>query len=164
MKKILIWALVVVIIGLAGYFVYNSYQKRKMAGDAATAPQQGQAANTENQVQGQEVKIGTGKEVKPGTMVTVEYVGKLADGTVFDSSAAQKKPLVFTLGVEGIIPGFQIGVNGMKEGGERLLAIPPALAYGDQQVGVIPPNSTLIFEVKLIKVEEPKATTSPAGR
>ena len=110
------------------------------------------------QVQGQEVTVGTGAEAKPGTTVTVDYVGKLADGTVFDSSIDRKQPLVFTLGAPGIIPGFQVGVNGMKVGGERLLSIPPSLGYGDQQVGAIPPNSTLIFDVKLIKVEEPAPT------
>ncbi|HXK38581.1 MAG TPA: FKBP-type peptidyl-prolyl cis-trans isomerase [Candidatus Paceibacterota bacterium] len=114
-------------------------------------------------MQGQEVKVGTGEEAKPGAVVTVDYVGKLTDGTVFDSSVARKEPLVFTLGAEGIIPGFQIGVNGMKVGGQRLLAIPPSLGYGAQQVGAIPPNSTLIFEVTLLKVAAAPAAAAPSN-
>src|SRR3989344_2659238 len=159
MKQIVIWIVVIAIIGLAGYFGYDYYQKK----NEAAAPQQSQTENMTDGVQGQEVKIGTGKLAESGSIVTVEYVGKLADGTVFDSSKIQGKPLVFTLGAPGIIPGFQIGVNGMREGGERLMAIPPSLGYGDQQMGIILPNSTIIFEVKLIKVEAGQATGTPAN-
>ncbi len=164
-KNIIVWIVVIAVVGFAGYYAYKrSSSANTQPADQQAAAQQGQnqqAAAASDQVQGQEVKVGTGKEAKPGTVVTVDYVGKLTDGTVFDSSAG-KQPLTFTLGEQGIIPGFQIGVNGMKEGGERLLAVPPALGYGDKQVGTIPPNSTLIFDVKLIKVEEAAATTTAA--
>ena len=158
-KNIIIGIVVVVIIGLVVYFVPNSplasyMKKNKTQAEQVKTP----VTASPTQVQGQEVTVGTGAEAKPGTTVTVDYVGKLADGTVFDSSIDRKQPLVFTLGAPGIIPGFQVGVNGMKVGGERLLSIPPSLGYGDQQVGAIPPNSTLIFDVKLIKVEEPAPT------
>ncbi|MBI4088411.1 FKBP-type peptidyl-prolyl cis-trans isomerase [Candidatus Kaiserbacteria bacterium] len=130
------------------------------------APQTDQAApSTTDQVQGQDVKVGTGAEAVPGSVVSVLYTGKLADGTVFDSSAAHdNQPLTFTLGAQGLIPGFQIGVNGMKEGGERTLVIPPALAYGSQDVKdpagnvIIPANSTLTFDVQLVKVEAATST------
>ncbi|MDO8552446.1 MAG: FKBP-type peptidyl-prolyl cis-trans isomerase [bacterium] len=160
-KKVIVWIIVVVLVGGAAYYGYKYYGAKS----AAPATTTGETTTPPNQVQGQEVKVGTGAEAIPGTIVTVEYEGKLTDGTVFDSSAAQGKPLVFTLGSEGIIPGFQVGVNGMKVGGERLLAVPPSLAYGAEQVGTIPPNSTLIFNVKLIKVEEPApaAETAPAN-
>ena len=160
-KKIIVWIAVVALVSGAGYYGYKYYLAQK-----ALAPAGAQAGETKtppDQVQGQEITVGTGEEAKSGTIVTVEYVGKLTDGTVFDSSDIQKKPLVFTLGSEGIIPGFQVGVNGMKVGGERLLAVPPSLAYGAEQVGTITPNSTLIFNVKLLKVEQaPAPATAPA--
>lgn len=166
-KKIIIWVVAIVVIGAAAYYVLKNYPASSQP--ATTTGAQAAATTTPpDQVQGQEVKIGTGDEAKPGLVVTVDYVGKLTDGTVFDSSVARKQPLVFTLGAQGIIPGFQVGVNGMKVGGERLLAIPPSLGYGAQQIGSIPPNSTLIFDVKLLKVEQPKpaatTTTAPAKK
>jgi FKBP-type peptidyl-prolyl cis-trans isomerase len=89
----------------------------------------------------------------------------LEDGTVFDSSANNNnEPLTFTLGTPGIIPGFQIGVNGMREGGERRIQIPAELGYGAQEVKdandkvIVPANSTLVFDVKLVSV----ASSSPA--
>lgn len=159
-KNIIIGIAVIVIIGLAVYFVPKSPLASFMNKDKAGAGENASAAPAPTQVQGQEVTIGTGAEAKPGTTVTVDYIGKLTDGTVFDSSVERKQPLVFTLGAPGIIPGFQVGVNGMKVGGERLLSIPPSLGYGDQQVGAIPPNSTLIFDVKLLKVEEAATSTT----
>jgi FKBP-type peptidyl-prolyl cis-trans isomerase len=113
-----------------------------------------------DKVEGQDIVVGTGRVAEPNTQVTIEYIGQLQDGTVFDASERQGQPLVFVLGAPGIIPGFQIGVNGMKEGGERAIYIPPTLAYGDQQVGEIPPNSPLIFRLKLVKVEN--APAAPA--
>lgn len=160
-KNVIIFVVVVVVIGFIAYYVSKFYSADKQE-PASTETSQGQTTTPNpDQVQGQEVTIGTGAEAKPGTVVTVDYVGKLTDGTVFDSSVDRKQPLVFTLGAEGIIPGFQVGVNGMKVGGKRLLAIPPSLGYGTQQVGTIPPNSTLVFEVTLLKVEE-APTNAPA--
>ncbi|MEY4747323.1 MAG: hypothetical protein RLZZ416_372 [Candidatus Parcubacteria bacterium] len=166
-KSIVIALIVIVIIGIGGYFIYSNNLMKP--GSAATST----PSTSDQQVQGQDVKIGTGKEAKPGMVVSVLYTGKLQDGTVFDSSAAHNnQPLKFTLGAQGLIPGFQIGVNGMKEGGERTLAIPPALAYGSQDVKdpsgkvIIPANSTLVFDVQLVKVEEaapaPASTSTPA--
>ncbi|MBI5004391.1 FKBP-type peptidyl-prolyl cis-trans isomerase [Candidatus Kaiserbacteria bacterium] len=134
---------------------------------AANATATTTAAAAETQVQAQDVTVGTGTEATPGSTVAVLYVGKLPDGTVFDSSEAHNnEPLTFTLGAQGLIPGFQIGVNGMKEGGERLMAIPPALGYGTQDVKdasgkvIIPANSTIVFDVKLVKVTA--AAAAPA--
>ena len=73
-------------------------------------------------------------------------------------------PLEFTLGAEGIIPGFQIGVNGMKEGGERRIQIPPELGYGAQEIKdasgkvIIPSNTTLTFDIKLVSVAASSTT------
>lgn len=166
--KFIIALVVIIIIALAGGGYY--YMQK---GKAGGVQQNGQAAAAaQDTVQAQDVKVGDGTEAKPGTQVSVLYVGMLQDGTVFDSSEAHgNQPLVFTLGAQGLIPGFQIGVNGMKVGGERLLAIPPSLAYGDQDVKddkgkvVIPAKSTIVFRVQLVKVEaapaQPAAQTTP---
>jgi FKBP-type peptidyl-prolyl cis-trans isomerase len=165
MKTLITWAIVVVVVVLAAFAAYKFMGNPKPPTTAQTPPSQTASAGTtstsQTQVQGQEVKVGTGKLAAPGSTVSVLYVGKLQDGTVFDSSAAHgNQPLIFTLGAQGVIPGFQIGVNGMKEGGERLIAIPPSLGYGAQVVGSIPANSTLIFDVQLVKVTD--ASSTPA--
>ncbi len=82
------------------------------------------------------------------------YTGWLEDGTKFDSSLNPgREPLRFTLGAGQMIQGFDQGILGMKVGGKRKLTIPPNLAYGSQDKGIIPPNSTLIFELDLLIVE-----------
>lgn len=100
--------------------------------------------------------IGTGAVAEAGNTVTVNYVGTLTNGTVFDASANNgSSGFTFTLGVGQVIKGWDQGVAGMKEGGKRKLIIPADLAYGDRAVGgVIPANSTLVFEVELLKVSK----------
>lgn len=119
------------------------------------------------QVNSQDIIVGTGAPAVPGSVVSVLYTGKLQDGTVFDSSAAHgNAPLTFTVGAQGLIPGFQIGVNGMKLGGERLLTIPSVLGYGATDVKdstgkvIIPANSTIIFDVRLINVNSTSVATN----
>lgn len=100
-----------------------------------------------------EVRIGTGKEAFSGSNVTVHYVGTLTNGKKFDSSRDRRTPFTFNLGAGEVIKGWDRGVRGMKEGGIRKLTIPPELGYGSRGAGAaIPPNSTLIFEVELLKV------------
>lgn len=160
--KYLIGAVVIGALAIGGYFIYASMSSTPSTGDQANQENQQQ---TSDQVQAQEVTEGTGAQAVPGSEVSVLYVGQLPDGTVFDSSAAHgNEPLTFILGNEGMIPGFQIGVNGMKEGGERLIAIPPSLGYGAQEIKdasgkvIIPANSTIIFNVRLVSVKQPTAT------
>jgi FKBP-type peptidyl-prolyl cis-trans isomerase len=170
-----LWALVIIIVlGALGAGAYYSFKKPTSPATPEQA-QQGQQAPAD-QVQAQEVKVGDGAPATPGMMVAVLYEGKLSDGTTFDSSAAHgNQPLVFQLGEQGLIPGFQIGVNGMKVGGERVLSIPPALGYGAQDVKdasgkvIIPANSTLLFDVKLVDVRAASSTptatpTAPAKK
>jgi FKBP-type peptidyl-prolyl cis-trans isomerase FkpA len=161
-KNMLIGIAVVAVLIIGGYFVYTSMNSSGDAQAAAAAGADAQQAAPTDQVQAQEVSVGTGAEAVPGATVSVLYVGQLQDGTVFDSSAAHgNEPLTFVLGADGMIPGFQIGVNGMREGGERLMAIPAALGYGAQEVKdangkvIIPANSTIVFDVKLVKVVPP---------
>jgi FKBP-type peptidyl-prolyl cis-trans isomerase len=103
-----------------------------------------------------DIKPGTGDEATDGKKVTMHYTATLADGTKFDSSLDRDTPFSFTLGSGLVIAGWDIGVKGMKVGGVRKLVIPPHLAYGSRSVAsVIPPNATLIFEIELLKVEDP---------
>ena len=101
--------------------------------------------------------VGTGATAEPGDTVTVNYVGSLTNGTVFDASANHgSSGFTFTLGKGQVIKGWDEGIVGMKVGGKRKLVIPPGLAYGNQAVGgVIPANSTLVFEVELLSVQTP---------
>jgi peptidylprolyl isomerase len=97
--------------------------------------------------------VGTGAEAVLGKTITVHYIGKLSDGTQFDSSVERGKPFEFSLGTGRVIQGWDLGFTGMKIGGVRKLVISPELAYGTQNVGTIPPNSTLVFEVQLLEVK-----------
>ncbi|HEY2597912.1 MAG TPA: FKBP-type peptidyl-prolyl cis-trans isomerase [Candidatus Dormibacteraeota bacterium] len=120
-----------------------------------------------------DLKVGTGAVAVSGQQVTMQYTGWLSTGPPpFDTSRqAGRSAFAFTLGAtpEQVIPGFDEGIPGMKVGGKRKLIIPPELAYGangsnDPNTGavVIPPNSTLVFEVELLKVgPAPKPSPSP---
>ena len=102
----------------------------------------------------EDLQVGEGIEVANGDQVTVHYTGWLIDGTKFDSSLDRGKPFTFKLGARQVIQGWDSGVRGMQVGGIRKLTIPPELAYGDRAVGggLIPANSTLVFEVKLLEI------------
>lgn len=105
-------------------------------------------------VQIKEIKVGKGAVAKTGDVVTVDYTGTFTDGKKFDSSVG-REPFTFHLGAQEVIKGWDQGVVGMKVGGTRKLTIPYQLAYGEEgRPPVIPPKSTLIFVVKLIKVEK----------
>jgi len=102
-----------------------------------------------------DLALGTGAVANSGNRITVSYSGFLFDaggvetkGRQFDSSSA----FTFTLGAGQVIKGWDQGVLGMRVGGLRRLTIPPSLGYGNQAVGTIPPNSTLVFDVRLISV------------
>ena len=109
--------------------------------------------------------VGTGKQAVPGK-VTVNYTGWLYDpmakdgkGKKFDSSLDRGRPFAFQLGGGRVIRGWEQGVAGMKEKGKRTLIIPPRLAYGGRGAGgLIPPDSTLIFDVELLEVGEAAPT------
>jgi peptidylprolyl isomerase len=100
-----------------------------------------------------DIKVGTGDVVEEGDSVVVNYVGTLQDGTEFDNSKKRGQPFEFKVGGGMVIPGWEQGLVGMKEGGERVLVIPPELAYGENGIGPIPPNATLVFSIELIEVK-----------
>ncbi len=97
------------------------------------------------------IKPGEGKRPGAKDVVKVHYTGKLIDGTVFDSSVKRGEPIDFAL--NQVIPGWTEGLQHLMVGGKAILTIPPELAYGERGAGnVIPPNSTLVFEVELLDV------------
>ena len=96
------------------------------------------------------VKKGNGKKPKATDKVRVHYTGTLIDGTKFDSSIDRGEPMEFPL--NAVIPGWPEGLQLMDEGSKYILYIPYNLGYGDQPAGIIPPGSTLIFEVELLKI------------
>lgn len=102
----------------------------------------------------EDITEGEGAEAQPGDTVSVQYVGvNYSDGSEFDASWDRGEPFEFQLGAGGVIPGWDEGVVGMKEGGRRQLVIPPELGYGRQgQPPDIPPNETLVFVIDLLEV------------
>ena len=102
----------------------------------------------------EDLVIGEGAKAVSGDEVTVHYTGWLLNGTKFDSSLDRGQPLTFKLGVGDVIEGWDRGVRSMQTGGVRKLTIPSELAYGDRAVGggLIPANSTLVFEVELLDI------------
>lgn len=102
----------------------------------------------------EDLKMGTGAEVKSGDTIAINYKGTLLDGTQFDSSYDRGQPFETKIGVGMVIEGWDVGVVGMKVGGKRRLTIPSDMAYGPQGVGtIIPPNSPLIFELELLSIK-----------
>lgn len=93
-----------------------------------------------------------GKLVSSGDTVTVNYEGSLLNERVFDSSYRREKPISFVVGTGQMIAGWEEGIATMRQGEIVYLIIPSKLAYGDQQVGQIPPNSPLVFKIELLKI------------
>jgi len=125
------------------------------AAPAATSP----AASEKIEMQITDLVPGTGAEIKTGQSALVHYTGWLYDanapenkGNQFDSSVG-REPYEFPVGAGSVIAGWDQGVVGMKVGGKRRLVIPPLMAYGEGgHPPVIPPNSTLVFDVELVEI------------
>lgn len=146
-KTIIAVAIAVVLVGLllgggliGGLFTSNKTQDTEM-----------QQAN--GQIQSKDIIVGTGDIATAGKEVTVHYTGVFSDGKKFDSSLDRGVPFTFNLGSGMVIKGWDMGVEGMKVGGKRVLVIPPQFGYGDKDYGPIPGNSTLIFEIELLGVK-----------
>jgi FKBP-type peptidyl-prolyl cis-trans isomerase len=110
-----------------------------------------------------DLRVGTGAEAVNARLVTVNYTGWLYDparpenkGTQFDSSlTAGRLPFQFTLGARQVIAGWEVGVPGMRVGGQRRLVIPPSQGYGSSGSGngTIPGGATLVFDIELLNVQ-----------
>lgn len=159
--KLFIGIIVVILLAIA--ILYQTTKPNDGSADAgrnSTAEIGSTVPNTttNNTMEGLEIKdiaVGTGAEAVAGKTVSVHYVGTLLDGKKFDSSRDRGEPFSFVLGTGSVIRGWDEGVKGMKVGGKRKLTIAPELAYGDRAVGggLIPANSTLVFEVELLGVK-----------
>jgi peptidylprolyl isomerase len=120
------------------------------ASQKAAAPE---TVTTRTGLKYQDLVMGTGPTPKAGDTVIVHYTGWLTNGKKFDSSVDRNQPFSFVLGRGQVIKGWDEGVASMHVGGKRKLIIPPDLAYGAQGYpGAIPPNSTLIFQVELLRI------------
>lgn len=102
------------------------------------------------------IQEGVGDNVKPNQTVVVHYSGFLMDGTKFDSSVERDEPITFMAGAGQVIPGWDEGLLLLKKGSKARFIIPSLLAYGDRDLGKIPPNSTLIFDVEMVDVIVPQ--------
>jgi len=109
-----------------------------------------------------DISTGAGDAVKHGDVVSVHYIGKLSDGTQFDSSVERKRPLSFRVGDGRVIAGWDLGLVGMKVGGLRRLRIPAGLAYGEVDRGTIPPHSDLDFGIRLLSRRDAPEGSPPA--
>lgn len=126
-------------------------------GEPAADCKEGERVTTPSGLQYVDTKCGTGEEAVTGALVSVHYTGRLTNGKKFDSSLDRTpvEPFSFPLGGGQVIAGWDEGIQGMRVGGKRTLTIPPDLAYGESGVpGAIPPDSTLIFDVELMDVQE----------
>lgn len=150
--------IILVILVIGGlYFFTNTSENKSETTDKNSAvetkimnPTQ---SDEKNELVIEDLVVGTGPEATAGKTVTVNYSGTLTNGEKFDSSYDRGQPFTFSLGAGDVIKGWDQGVAGMKVGGKRKLTIPSNLGYGSRDMGVIPPNSTLVFEVELLGVK-----------
>lgn len=109
------------------------------------------------------LEVGEGDELPPkGTTVTVHYTGRLENGQIFDSSRNKGRPFKFVLGARNVILGWDLAVATMKKKERSKVKITPDYGYGNRDVGVIPPKSTLIFDIELLSWGD-KEESSPSG-
>jgi FKBP-type peptidyl-prolyl cis-trans isomerase len=100
-----------------------------------------------------DIEVGTGTVIKPLMEIKVYYNGWLTNGVKFDSTSVNQPPLTIPIGRGRVIKGWDEGIMGMRVGGRRQLIVPPELAYGSNRAGMIPPDATLVFEVRVLSAK-----------
>ena len=154
MNKIITIIIILVILIAAGLGIYFFFIMKP--GNSVIAPINTNENTSSNfMIQGMKAEViqqGSGEKIKNGDRATVHYVGWFEDGTKFNSSIDINAPFSFTVGEGRVIKGWDLGVEGMREGEKRKLTIPPELAYGERGILMIPPNATLIYEVELLNI------------
>ncbi len=155
MKRIL-WAVAMTCAASLGWAQErNASSSPAMASAREAKKKEGKVVRLLDGLKYEDLKVGTGAQPKTGQTVVVHYTGWLTDGKKFDSSVDRGRPFEFPLGEGRVIKGWDEGVATMKVGGKRTLLIPPQLGYGDRGAGnVIPPGSTLVFEIELLSIEQ----------
>jgi FKBP-type peptidyl-prolyl cis-trans isomerase len=150
-------AAIVILLALMAVFVLAQGTAGKSTAPNTNAPTKvtGDGVKTASGLIYWDIRVGNGEVAKEGSHVRVHYTGWLTSGKKFDSSVDAGKPFDFTIGNGEVIKGWEEGVAGMKMGGKRQLRIPPDLAYGADGTpgGPIPPNATLIFDIRLLGVQ-----------
>ena len=141
----------ILVLVVFAYFIFGLNGSSNTGTPSQPNPQASTA--TTDKLQIQDEKIGSGAAVQKGDTININYVGTLTNGTKFDASADHGGPFTTQIGVGQVIKGWDEGIIGMKVGGKRKLIIPPSLGYGNQNMGSIPPNSTLIFQVELVGIK-----------
>lgn len=155
MKKIILISIIVVIViavGLGLYFILANPMPKNTLPQDTNSPATSSDSSTAKGLKVEILKPGVGEGTKAGDTVTVNYVGTLASGTKFDSSIDRGSPFTFPVGKNRVIKGFDAGVLGMKLGEKRRLTIPPELGYGSVKMALIPANSTLIYDIEMLKI------------
>jgi FKBP-type peptidyl-prolyl cis-trans isomerase len=146
----------IMLLAITTLAVAQTAPAHKPMAKAATGPTKvtGEPTKTASGLEYWDIKVGTGAVAESGHQVKVDYTGWLTNGKKFDSSVGTGKPFDFMLGAGQVIKGWDEGIAGMKVGGKRQLRIPSDLAYGAKGYSsVIPPNSILIFDVRLVDVK-----------
>ena len=137
------------------FAIFGIASRSAAADNSSPTKVAGKPKSTPSGLQYWDIVVGTGATAVSGKSVKVHYTGWLTNGKKFDSSVDRGEPFTFPLGAGRVIKGWDQGVAGMKVGGKRQLRIPPELGYGARGAGgVIPPNTTLIFDVELLEVRK----------
>src|SRR6202050_2890643 len=151
MTKYVAAVAMILVLTVVSLVAQSATRKSSTANTNAPAKVTGDGVKTPSGLTYWDLRVGNGEVAKEGSRVRVHYTGWLTNGKKFDSSVDAGKPFDFTIGDGEVIKGWEEGVAGMRVGGKRELRIPPGLGYGgDGSPPDIPPNATLIFDIKLL--------------
>ena len=162
MKKHIILSCLICLVGCKTASAENTNEKfkndkNKFVREGVETMAKNKMITTDSGLQYEVMTMGTGEKPAATDKVEVHYHGTLLDGTVFDSSVDRGQTITF--GLNQVIKGWTEGLQLMPIGSKFKFTIIPELAYGDRDMGSIPPNSTLIFEVELFNIEKPFVDT-----